>query len=139
MAINYMAILVAGIAGFILGFLWYSPLLFGNLWIKLSKFSKKEIAKHKKRGMKGMWKQMSLSFLGQLIRASALAVLLVALSTTSLMPALRLGALVWFGFLAVGTLDAVLWEGKSWKLLAIKSGHELCNVLVMAAVLVAFA
>jgi len=32
--INYLAVLVAGIAYFILGAIWYSPALFGNAWMK---------------------------------------------------------------------------------------------------------
>ena len=32
--INYLAVGVAALATFFLGALWYSPLLFGKLWLK---------------------------------------------------------------------------------------------------------
>jgi hypothetical protein len=32
--INYLAVLFATIATMIIGFLWYSPILFGNVWMK---------------------------------------------------------------------------------------------------------
>jgi len=34
MEINYLAVVVAGIAAWVLGSLWYSPLLFGKAWQK---------------------------------------------------------------------------------------------------------
>jgi hypothetical protein len=33
--INYLALIVAGVAGFVAGSLWYSPLLFGKLCVAL--------------------------------------------------------------------------------------------------------
>ena len=34
-AVNYLAIVVAAIVIFILGGLWYSPMLFSRRWVKL--------------------------------------------------------------------------------------------------------
>ena len=36
MKINYLAVVVAAIAWFVVGSLWYSPLLFGKMWMELS-------------------------------------------------------------------------------------------------------
>ena len=36
MEMNYLAILVAAIVPMILGFLWYNPVLFGNVWMRES-------------------------------------------------------------------------------------------------------
>ena len=35
-AINWLAVIVAAIASFVLGSAWYSPALFGNAWMKAS-------------------------------------------------------------------------------------------------------
>jgi hypothetical protein len=32
--VNYLAVLLAAAATMIIGFLWYSPILFGNVWMK---------------------------------------------------------------------------------------------------------
>ena len=32
--INWLAILVAAISAFVVGGIWYSPLMFGNAWMK---------------------------------------------------------------------------------------------------------
>ncbi|WP_439153107.1 DUF1761 domain-containing protein [Winogradskyella sp.] len=36
MEFNYLAILVAAVVPVVLGFLWYNPLLFGNVWMRES-------------------------------------------------------------------------------------------------------
>jgi hypothetical protein len=53
--INLLAVLVAAIAMFVIGGLWFSPILFGNLWMKLSGVTKKQIAEAKKNGMAGSY------------------------------------------------------------------------------------
>lgn len=42
--INYLAVLLATLATMILGFLWYSPLLFGNAWIKQIGLKREEMS-----------------------------------------------------------------------------------------------
>jgi len=42
-AINYLAVLVAAIVIFILGGLWYSPMLFAKRWIALQKRTEEEM------------------------------------------------------------------------------------------------
>ena len=41
--VNYLFVLFTSITVLILGFLWYSPLLFGNIWIKLQEKRKEDI------------------------------------------------------------------------------------------------
>jgi len=45
MAINYLAVLVATVVNFVLGGLWYSPLLFGKKWMALMNVTEEEIKK----------------------------------------------------------------------------------------------
>jgi len=44
-AINYLAVLVAGVAYMILGALWYSPVLFGSAWMKGIGKTKEQVTK----------------------------------------------------------------------------------------------
>ena len=46
--INYLAVLIAALASYVLGALWYSPVLFGKLWMKLSKIDPKNMDAAKK-------------------------------------------------------------------------------------------
>ncbi|MEX0660963.1 MAG: DUF1761 domain-containing protein [Balneolaceae bacterium] len=42
-SLNWIAVLVATVVYFILGALWYSPLMFANIWMKLRNISEDEI------------------------------------------------------------------------------------------------
>ncbi len=44
MSVNFLAVLIAGIAYMIFGALWYSPVLFGNAWMKAIGKTKEQIA-----------------------------------------------------------------------------------------------
>jgi len=41
--INYLAVLVSAVIFFIIGGLWYSPLMFANPWIKAMGFSDEKL------------------------------------------------------------------------------------------------
>ena len=42
-SINYLAVVTAAISTFVLGGLWYSPLLFGNKWLRANNFSESDL------------------------------------------------------------------------------------------------
>ena len=41
--INYIAVIVAAVIAFAIGGLWYSPLLFANLWVKAHGYSEERL------------------------------------------------------------------------------------------------
>jgi hypothetical protein len=128
--VNYLTILVATIIGYIIGALWYSPLLFGNLWVKLMKFSKIDMEKSKKQGMAKQWITM---FIATLILTYILSQFIVA--GAGWLHGLRIGALVWLGFLATTQIGIVLWEKKPFALYAINTLHYLVVLVVMGSIL----
>lgn len=42
-SLNWLSIIVATVVYFVLGALWYSPVLFGNIWMKLRNLSMEDI------------------------------------------------------------------------------------------------
>ena len=60
--INYMAVIVSAAANFLLGWLWYSPMLFGKQWMKMMGFDKLSKAQQadmkKKMGVSIFWVYM---------------------------------------------------------------------------------
>ena len=113
---------------FIIGFLWYGP-IFGKLWLKLSKIPAADVAKAKKKGMKGMWKSMFLNFVGTFVMVYVLARLFSLLGVTVPLQGAVLGFWIWLGFFASTTLlGSVLWEGKPWGLFALNGLYWLVNL-----------
>ena len=43
MEFNFLAILVAAIAPLVLGFLWYNPKLFGNVWMREAEMTEEKM------------------------------------------------------------------------------------------------
>jgi len=51
--INYPAVLVAALSTFILGGLWYSPILFGKAWMRANNFADADVRTFSKARMFG--------------------------------------------------------------------------------------
>lgn len=133
---NYLSVFVTAFAAFMLGWLWYSPILFGNAWMKLMKISKKQQEKGKKDMMKGMWKVMLGGFFVTLVLVFMLDLFLNFLNVVTFSQGMLLGFLLWAGFLATTMFNTVLYEGKPFKMYLINAGHYLV-VLVLAGGLLA--
>src|SRR3989344_6289732 len=94
--INYLAVLVAAIAAIVIGSLWYSPILFGNIWMKLSGITKEKMEKDKKKG--GMTKLYVVQIVASLVMACVLANLIALLGLTGVVGGIQIAFLVWVGF-----------------------------------------
>jgi hypothetical protein len=138
--INYIAILVAVVANFFLGFLWYTP-LFGKAWAKEMGFdmSQKPPSSVMVRGMILM---VIGCFLMAYVFAHNIAVWNPATwgqSTADINPsmmALSAAFFTWLGFYVPQDLSRIAWEMKSWKLFFINTGYHLASLLVVAFILV---
>ncbi len=133
--INYVAVLAAGIASMVLGYLWYGP-LFGKQWMAMIGLSSQQLDSAKKQGMAKLY---ALALVGSLVMAYVLAHSLVfasAYTATSGVPAgLMVGFWSWLGFVAPVTVGSVLWENKSWKLWVLNNGYYLLLLLIMGVIL----
>jgi len=129
---NYLAVFVAAVVVFIIGYLWYSPFLFGNLWMKLSNISIKDVNKSKK---KGMGKYLVSAFIALLVMAGVMELLLELTGYTDFFSGIVLGFLLWLGFQATVMLNSVLWEGKRVSLYLLNILHQLAALVVMGGIL----
>ncbi len=132
--VNYLAILAAGIISMIVGFLWYG-LLFGKTWMKLSNFDPKKMEELKKKGKEGMTKRYIIMFIGTLVFACVLAILLGMMNITTFTGGMWIGFLVWLGFYATTGLGMMLWEGKPFNLYVINMLHYLVVLLIIGGML----
>src|SRR5581483_289523 len=95
-AINYLAVLVCGVLIFMLGGLWYSPLLFAKKWVALMGMTEADIQK----GMANtsMPLQYLTVFICGLISATVMAIVVSQWPDPSLARGALIGALCWLGF-----------------------------------------
>jgi hypothetical protein len=135
--VNWLAILVAGVASMVLGFLWYGP-LFGKMWATMMGWDKMNPADVEAK-KKGASIGYVVSFIGSLVMAYVLSHV-IAFSESFGNPAglstgLMTGLWMWLGFVAPVTLGSVLWDGKPLKLWFLNNGYNLLHLLILGAIL----
>lgn len=124
-----MAVIAAGLVGYIIGMLWYMPALFGKAWLKLSGLTEKDMKE-------GMTPQiMLLGLVASLLMAYVLAAVIGAFDGQTIAAGLMGGFWIWLGFVATTSINSVLYEKKSWTLFAINTGYYLVALLAMGAIL----
>lgn len=135
--INYLAVLVAAAAYFMIGWFWHT-VLFGKLWMKLMKIDK--LSKNEQKAMrKKMGMSMALNFVANLVVAYCMAFSVQSgaafYHVAGVTLGFQTGFWIWLGFVATTQLNGVLWEGKSYLLYAINLGHYLLGFLAVGTIL----
>ena len=131
-AISIFPIGVAAIASFIIGSLWYSPLLFGRHWAALVGIDDKQMEEAKARGVIKLY---VAQFITTLVTFSVLAFLFAATGTHGGWNGAVLGFFVWLGFVVTEAAGKVMWERKSTKLTLINIGSSLLSLLLGGAII----
>jgi hypothetical protein len=132
--LNWLAILVAAISTMVVGFLWYSPLLFAKPWMREMGYDLNDKARMEEM-KKSAGPAYSGSFVASLVSAFVLALFLHWLKNYTLHFGLVVGFHVWLGFVATVQFTGALFMKQSMKLFAINTGYQLVCYLVMGAIL----
>jgi len=126
--INYFAVLAAALSTFVLGGLWYSPLLLGKAWMLANGFTDADLQTFSKARMFG-W-----SFLFSLVMALNLAMFLAG-PTTNVTWGMAAGGLAGLGWVAMAIAIAGVFENRSWKYIAINGGYMTVAFVIMGAII----
>lgn len=132
--INFLAVFVAAIASMILGFLWYSPMLFARPWMRLMGFDPDDKAKLAEM-QKGAGKVYGLAFIASLVSAFVLAKIISVTTVITIAYGMKVGFAVWLGFVATVQLTGALFAKQPTKLFLINTGYQLVCYLAMGAIL----
>lgn len=130
-ALNYFAVIVAGVAYFMLGGLWYSPILFAKPWMAALELSDADA----ERMQKGAGLAYATSFIGSLVAAFVLAMFINYAEATSLGRGFITGFFVWLGFVATTSAPPYFYEDRPKKVYLIYAGYTLVGFLIMGAIL----
>jgi hypothetical protein len=133
-SLNLLAILVAGLSTMVVGFLWYSPLLFAKPWMREMGYDPNDKARMEEM-KKSAGAAYGGSFVASLLSAFTLALILHGLRSEDLHTGVMLGFHVWLGFVATVQFTGALFAKQSMKLFAINTGYQLVCYLVMGVIL----
>lgn len=125
--LNYWAVLAAALSAFVLGGVWYSPLLFAGAWKRANGFGAGEPPR-------AGAKIFGLSFVLGLVMALNLAMFLND-AKTNLTWGATAGFLAGFGWAAMGLGIVALFERRSWKYVLINGGYLTLALTAMGAIL----
>jgi hypothetical protein len=126
--INYFAVLAAAVSTFVLGGLWYSPMLFGKAWMRANNFTETEVQTFSKARMFG-W-----SIVFSLLMAINLAMFLGGPGTNATW-GMTAGALTGLGWVAMAIAIIALFENKSWAYIAINGGYMTIAFTIMGLII----
>lgn len=125
--INFLAVFVAALSSFLLGGLWYSPILFANAWMKENGFSEEDMKNA------SMGKIFGGSFVFALIISFNLAAFIGPESDLAF--GLFAGFAAGFGWVAMSFGITYLFERRSFKLFLINAGYQVVTYTIMGAIL----
>lgn len=125
--INYLAVMVATIAAYFLGTLWYSGLMFGKPYRRALGQTKQDLT--------SPTAPMLIGFVCILITAFGLALLLTTLRKITLLSGITVGAIVAFAFVAANMFSDYLFSNWSLKLFLIQAGYRVACIILMGAIL----
>lgn len=126
--INYLAALAAAVSTFVIGGLWYSPMLFQKPWMAANGLTEADL----KHGHTG--KVFGTSFIFAVIMAFNLAAFLAG-PDTDLAWGATAGALAGLGWVALALATVALFERRSWTYIFVNGGYWVVSFLVMGAIL----
>lgn len=127
--LNWIAVLVAAVAAFATGAVWYSQALFGKRWMKLAGLTDKD-AKNA-----NMLVVMGISFVTVVVTAAALAVLFDVLALEGVVNGAVLGVLASVGFIVTNKKMHCLFEQKPYEYFVITALGDVVSLAVMGGVL----
>lgn len=127
-SINHLAVIAAALSTFLLGGLWYSPMLFGKAWQRENNLSDDELKKANRVKIFG------LSFIFSVIMAYNLAFFISGPSVGAGTGALY-GLLTGLGWVALGMFITGLFELKSWTYMLINGGYMSVSFTIMGLII----
>ncbi len=130
--VDYVAVLLAAVIGFVVGFVWYHPSVFGTVWMRLARVT----PDMSPAGKQKMIQSTALGFVATLVASYVLAHFIAVWGATSVVEAAQFGFWTWLGFQMPILIGSALWEQKHWNLFFLNGAYWLVSTIIIAEVLV---
>ena len=125
--VNWIAVVVAAVAAFALGAIWFAPPVFGNAWLAALGKPKEEM------GMPAS--AMGLSFVVTLVICLTMAMILTRMPLTTTMGAARLGFAIGAGIVAMGMASDFAFTKWPRKLYWIQASYHVVMMTLIGTIL----
>jgi hypothetical protein len=132
MKIKYPAVIVATLVHYILGGLWYSPVLFGNKFIQLINWTPEKLQQVQNESHA---KELAIAFVMSLILVYILAHFVQYTRATNAVAGLQTAFWLWLGFVVTTQLPTVIFEGRAFGLFAINVSYQFVGCSLAGVIL----
>jgi hypothetical protein len=136
MEFNIWAVLTCSVIIFVLGGLWYSPLLFAKKWIALMGLGEEEMKKA--ASSSNMPLMYGMAFVCGLLVSTAMAFIIVRLPDVSILGGALLGVICWLGFAGATSFATALFSMQNKQLWLINSAYNLVSFVIAGTILAAW-
>ncbi len=132
--LNIFAVIVSAVIIMGLGAMWFSPVLFGNQWMKEMNLTMEDFERMQAEG-----KSFTMAYVSSGISALVISVAMASLISLlgfhgNIAYALLTAVLIYFCFTAMATLKEIHWEDRPLRLSMIGGGYELTSYLIAAGI-----
>jgi hypothetical protein len=133
--INYLAVVLGAVASMVVGFLWYSKLLFGPTWASLMGHTDESLKEEQKK----LGKLYGVSFLLALITSYLLAHVIdlsvFFYQSSPVQAGLTSALFMWLGFVMPVQFTTEMFGPKRWKVFGINTAYQLVWLLVAGLII----
>ena len=129
--LNIYALIAAAVLQMIIGFLWYSPFLFGKAWMHAQGITDDKRTEMKQ---KGMAKTYVGAFAASIVTSYILGLVIKAFGANA-SEGLIIGLLMWFGFVLAKSFTDLLFDNKNRMVFLISVSYQCASLLAMGALL----
>jgi len=126
--VNVLALVVMALGKSAIGFIWYSPALFGKVFVRLAGCDEAKL-------MKNLPRALLVDVVANFVMAFVLVHAVVYAGATAFSQGLAVGFFNWIGFVAVSMLFSVNFEQRPFRLFLLNNGFQLITISVMGAIL----
>lgn len=128
--INIWAVVAGGISAVVVGFVWYAPPLWRNVWAREAGIDPAAADVTKIH----MAQRAFIAFVLAFVLSWVMAHFSVIWGVLTLGSALELGFWIWLGFMVPLLAGPALWERRSMTYVAIHAGYWLITTVAIAAI-----
>lgn len=126
--VNLWAVLVCGILSLAIGYVWYLPQVFGNIWMRENNLKPEDLNASD-------YTPYIISFVSFTILALVLAWVMQATVADTLFSSLRIAVSLWAGFTLAPFVTNYRFSRRSWLAIAVDAGYALVAALLFAVIL----
>lgn len=126
--VNFISVILASIIVYLLGWFWYSPKVFGKVWMKGLGYRRDEIDMQ--------WYHFLAGFLTIFVTAWVFAGIMQTFMLTDLSEGVELGFWIWLGFVATALFNGFLYQKMTFTVYLVNAGYQLVSLLFLGGFLI---